>query len=267
MNHVQSFFLSVCGWLVFTAFVVVFAVIICSAIDDMKKLFRALCPKRGNNQNRDSVNTKPNRPMTRTHEALIGALLPFCKQQTVLARNGATNSANPTTDATTTRVVAALQNHPGMDSEDAGHLLKILDALYPGGNSAVFKTLADSLINNGWPDEESETANSGNWPVGSVAVVIAGTSRHKRVLNRGYIIVEAGDRPTPLGLRGSGEHRRPSFEPGDIRAATDAEISDTLARLTSAQVKALVCDLSGRDPFKTVLAGVISNPENRCGCR
>lgn len=207
--------------------------------------------------------------MTRTHEAVLGALTPFCKAQTALARQA---PARPTTSPTwQSRLKAAMDEHPSWDTDECAAFLKIMGVLFgqyvSGSAPSAFVEVARDITENGIDELETTQAGVSAWPVGSVAVVVNGCSRHKRVLGRGYIIITAGDRPTPLGLRGSSERNRPTFEPGDIRVASDAEIADTLTRLTAAQVKALVCDLSGREPFKAVLAGVINNPDNRCDCR
>jgi hypothetical protein len=251
--NIQNFLLDLFVWLVAGGIVMVIALFLCTFLDGAREIFRLLWPKGGNKPNRVSVNTKKGKIMTRIHEAVMGALLPWSKQQTAAAKNAATQ----------TRLTSDQQAQVDWvrsQMENASDQAYVADTLrYVARNNPGLAHITRALNDYGGQGA------TGVIPVGAVVVCIGGTSRNKRVMNRGYLVKTAGESPVPLGLRGSSERRQTPFVPGEFRLATDAEISDTLARLTSAQVKSLVCDLSATQPWKDVLAGVISNPATGCG--
>lgn len=201
---------------------------------------------------------QPYKTMTRVHLETMNALLPFCKEKTRQVRTSSPVAAGSASQ----KILSVLRDESG-DTDTIRAAINILH--HAGVIGQVTKTAFDTA-HSAYVNDEEIDSSSAQFPVGSVVVCIGGTRENKRVLNRGYLIVDQdGSRPVPLGLRGQAENGRRPFEAAHIRAATDAEISDTLTRLTAAQLKMLVCELSADEPFRSVLSGVIEN--NGAACR
>lgn len=198
--------------------------------------------------------------MTKTHQNLVAALLPFCLQKTKELREAIANPATSGAEVKRLRDYIAGQRGTLVGSNSMGYTKELVGLL------AV--VLGKPELN----EAVNASRNGGvSYPAGSVVVVVSGDTYHKRVVGKPYIVTSgSGDqtKPCPLGLRGDWNARKfnDGGRTGEIKPATDAQVSECLANLKAPQIKTLVCVLSGYEPFKTALAEVITNPENDCNC-
>ena len=192
----------------------------------------------------------------------MAALLPFCIEKTKSVREPSAVAAAVPVNADRIAAVRAVIYSELWARRVAGPVDNYTTELLRIIGAATGQDLSPAQVTTATSNGRT------NYPAGSIVMVTGGNASHKRVVGKGYLIVQAGAEPTPLGLRQSDFSGR-KFNAGgrsDIRIATDAEVSATLAGLNDAQVKTLVCELSAQEPWRTVLADVIRN-DGGASCR